>query len=684
MDRLNPGPEVTSKDMQSVLSRLDVLPDHLYAMSREGLILKFDLIGMHCGQVADTSFCLQSLSTESWVGKVVTHYPLGVGNFTVSKVTPDSFRLVSEFSLDVSRPNETVSTGAISMFSQFLPPGETMLVTRGEIDFVCERNFSLPSFPHLSLGIDRLQEGDITVHRYHLIVAHACACTQDPSSEDDGDASVGDSGGSSGGETTTGSSASYAPATSTPMAAVSSLPLLAPPACRYFNRTYTYGSAMDEWKHKSPDHSGQANVCFSKFTSRLPVWAGVGMTFIAIIWMMDVWLGMPLIACDSCVEMRETHADETSTFRGRCLTSSAPRHRLHPIGTARYIWTFGFLDVLSPPVNMLERRDSAWATAAAFGMVSMTIPFVFNGALELTQILQILLFFAPTLICRHGRVPTIGLCLGMIFSCICLGEIGTIMGCLLANSSLVNFMGLLPSLLCAVLVTCWYILESKRRLHALYKWFKGLGPRPKSWRERALLALDRSTYVRALLANKIQVNLGESLTWSAFKATILGQDCYSVPTRLLTAVVLAICCLVSLLPLTMSYASLAGAGVEWGMSMGHCCSGAQCDPTPGSSLWVYDAFDLGYGVQLGRGNGCARDQIIVRRAVSYGMTVATSVTAVAVTFALLHVLVVYRKRMFLLFRGRPDFITMPVPVDKTIGSALKFGGTQVRWLFVRE
>ena len=45
----------------------------------------------------------------------------------------------------------------------------------------------VPSYSWNSSRDGGLQEGDITVHRYHLIAAHACACTQDPSSEDDGD-----------------------------------------------------------------------------------------------------------------------------------------------------------------------------------------------------------------------------------------------------------------------------------------------------------------------------------------------------------------------------------------------------------------------------------------------------------------------------------------------------------------
>eukprot|EP00043_Microstomoeca_roanoka_P014518 m.143945 g.143945 ORF g.143945 m.143945 type:complete len:1214 (+) comp16032_c0_seq1:141-3782(+) len=673
--RLVPGARTTAADMESVKTRLDALPDHLFVTTKDDLVLQYYLSGTTCGRVSNTSFCLQSLATSSWIGRVVTHFPVGAGDLVVSDVSEESFKLSAEYRLDRGQLNR--STGAASMFAQFLPPSQSSIVSRAELEFRCNRSTMPPFFPQVSLGVDLVMENGLLVHRYRMLAEHMCACAgivnqqlsqqwfqvQFPRES----------------------------STSSPGASLasSSEELLPQHSCYYFNQSYLYASAMQEWESKSPDHSGEARVCFTQFSDRLYIWASVGLLFIAILWIADIWLGMPLLALDSCGAPRDEHGhrrlqegyatiqDERSTFRGRCLASSATRHRLHPLGSMRYIWTFGFLDVLTPPVNMLERRDSAWATAAAFGMMSLTIPFIFNGALQITQILEVLLFFTPLLLCRHARFPSLGLIFGLIFCIIALAEIGNVMGCLAKYASLVNFMAVLPSLLCSMLLMAWYSLETKRRFIALYKYFRGTGPRPFSWRERALIALDRSCYVAGLLANKIKVNMGESLTWSAFKATMLGQERYSVPTRLLSAVILSICCLVSLLPLTMSYAGLAGAAVEWAMSFGHCCSGVQCDPTPGAYLWIPDPFDLGYGIQLGHGEACSRDQIVIRRAVSYGMTVSTSIIAVAVTFSLLHVLVVYRKRMFLLFRGRPDFITKPVPMDKSIGSTLKFGGTQV-------
>eukprot|EP00049_Salpingoeca_infusionum_P021214 m.366702 g.366702 ORF g.366702 m.366702 type:complete len:877 (+) comp37217_c0_seq1:149-2779(+) len=432
---------------------------------------------------------------------------------------------------------------------------------------------------------------------------------------------------------------------------------------------------MEAWLSQMPDHNGACLHCFTNLKDRLPLYSRLSVCLMVLLWLIDLYIGLPLLRCGHllcCIA-----ADRQHTFRVECLRSPGEFHKLNPVGSRRYLWTFGWADILSPPVNMLERRDSSWVTAIGFGLLSYGIPFVVNGAMELTQILAILIVVTPVIFCRHTRVPSLGLAIGFIAAAVNLGEVLHLMVCLGRSGGYINLISLLPALVCCMLLCGWYGLELKRRVVWIYRWARGYAPRPDSWYARALKTLDHSHYVSNLLANRIAVSKGESLTWQACMDTLRGLHGYGIPTRLVSAVILAICILWSILPPVLSYSSYFGALVEYMMSLGHCCAGVACDPTPYATQWLEDFLHIGVGLQIASGNECPAYQRVVRAAVTFSMAIASSISAVAVVFSLVHLLVVYRKRMLLLFRGKPDFITKNVPASESIICAVKFGGTQV-------
>jgi hypothetical protein len=406
------------------------------------------------------------------------------------------------------------------------------------------------------------------------------------------------------------------------------------------------------------------------FTDDLSFLWGLSLGVILGIWAVDLFLSWPRLGLP-CV----SQSSSVFTFINRFRPADVAYER--QIGSLRYVILFGWMDVLTPPAHFLETDEIAWPTAAGFGAISIVVPGFANGALEISQVLVVLMFFVPLILCRHARTQTLALMLGAGYSIAVLQQVWSTLSCFGDRQAVSNVFAMLPSTLCITFLAAWYWWQVGKRAQYLYERYTDSTMEETSWRLSNLQKLDRRPYIRNLLASIPRSTLHPSFGWAAFRDTLSGADHYMVPTRLLSAVLLSICFVLSIIPSLYSIAGLLGAMGEFGMSGGHCCEGKQCDPTPGAQRWISDWLDMGVGLQLGHGQDCDPDQIVIRRALRVGITTASSLIATALCCSLVHTLVVYRKRMLLLYRGQPDFIIKAVPVRESISAALKYGGTQV-------
>ncbi|EDQ87295.1 uncharacterized protein MONBRDRAFT_27531 [Monosiga brevicollis MX1] len=599
----------TSELSPTALSRLQNLPPTLYFTLPDDSLLRYSRENPHCGRSSNSSFCLQSRPTSSWLGLVAAHFPTGIESNRLQHLNDTQLVIVGSRLVNVSESADHLGAFAALYLDLATPALSTSLFgTKVEMAFTCDRNITLPDFPAVAARTTDGIEAGIPTRRYHLDVHHDCAC-HDPHDYD---------------------------------------------KCSYFSIKFDKVDAVTHWRNSADERQGDVTKCMKSFTNDL-----------SFLWGLS--LGIILLDIERCPD------------QGNCLSRLRPADVIYerPLGTLRYVLTFGWMDALTPPAHLLETDEIAWPTAAGFGAISIVVPAFTNNALPLTGILTILIFFIPLILCKYARTQTIGLVAGAAYSVAVLEQVWSAIACFGERQSAINVLAMIPPTVCITYLAAWYWWQIAKRAQYLYDRLKGNVHEEPTWRELQINKLDRRPYIRALLARVPRASLTPSFGYQAFRATLTGADHYMVPTRLLCAVGLSICCTISITPSMYSAASLLGAMAEFAMSSGHCCEGRQCDPTPGAELWVADWLTMGVGVQLGHGEECRKDQIVIRHALSAGIPSAATLVGFALCISLMHTLVVYRKRMLLLFRGQPDFIIKPVPVRESISAALKYGGTQV-------
>jgi hypothetical protein len=592
-------------------------------------LVRYSRFGTQCGGTENVTFCLQSQPAKSWLGRVVAHYPLGVGALGVTVNATDHLQLAATWYADTSNLHDMgeIANMFVRLSSPLLDSDDTLfLATRVELNFFCGARRG-PHFPDVTSSVNATVIGGVRTRLYTLSASHDCAC-QPPENR---------------------------------------------AACLYFSTDYHRDNAVAHWSNEAEERSSSVKACMKTYTSDLSALWLLSLAAVLVLWSIDIFLAWPRLSCGTMGSNNKLAplADLIDHLRP---SDSAYEY---PLGTRAYVLFFGWMDILTPPAHLLETSETAWPTAAAFGAMSIIVPAFSNNAMSLAQLLLVLIFYMPLLMCRNSRTQVLGLLMGAGYSLAVLKQTYQALACFSDLNSIHNVFALLPSTMCVTYLCCWYWWQTFKRFVWLYDARRGMAPPPPTWRQQQLDELNRSAYVKDLLANTPRSSLTPSFGWQAFKVTLRGDNHYHVPTRLLSAVVLSICVVIAIVPSLVSVAGLMGAAVEFGLSSGHCCSGKQCDPTPGAPYWIQDWLRMGVGLQLRDGHNCSKDQVVLRNALRYGVTSAASIIAPALCLSLIHTLVVYRKRMLLLYKGRPDFITKKVKVSESIGAALKYGGTQV-------
>eukprot|EP00045_Choanoeca_perplexa_P014185 m.165564 g.165564 ORF g.165564 m.165564 type:complete len:1066 (+) comp16598_c1_seq1:104-3301(+) len=598
-------------------------PTMFFDISDEQALLRYSREEPRCGNSLNSTFCLQSQGSESWLGLIAAHYPVGEMPFQFAAANDTHLTVVGS---NLVYLNNTNGTGDFaSMYFSLLGASSSfagVVATRVELTFVCDRRVQFPSFPVINATATSRVIEQLDTRVYELRAAHSCACLQADSE------------------------------------------------CEYFASNFDRGDAVTHWRDSAAERQGDVTECMKIFTDDLSFLWGLSLGVILGIWIVDLFLSWPRLGLP-CVSQNSWLFAFINRFRPADVAYE------RQIGSLRYVLLFGWMDVLTPPAHFLETDEIAWPTAAGFGAMSIVVPGFANGAMEITQVLVVLIFFVPLILCRYARTQTLALMLGAGYSIAVLQQVWTTLSCFGDRQSVSNVFAMLPSTLCITFLAAWYWWQVGKRAQYLYERYTDTAIEETSWRLANLQKLDRRPYIQDTLACIPRAPLHPSFGWAAFRDTLTGANHYMVPTRLLCAVLLSICIVLSIIPSLNSMAGLLGAMGEFAMSGGHCCEGKQCDPTPGAQHWISDWLHMGVGLQLGQGQNCDRDQIVIRRALRVGITLASSLIAFALCCSLVHTLVVYRKRMLLLYRGQPDFIIKPVPVRESISAALKYGGTQV-------
>lgn len=618
-------------DVPGVRSRLALLPDVLYfplPALNSTEYLRYSLNDTLCGGTSNVTFCLQSAPAHSWIGRISAHYPLGQGALAVTDNRTDKLTLAATWYADTSNIDQL---GQITtMYVKLSAPlhtgnGALFLATRVELTFTCGSTLA-PHFPVLESQVSVKEVEGVQTKVYNLTARHQCACASPQ------------------------------------------------PQCSYFDSDYHRDNALAHWANAAEERSGRVTACMKGYTDDLSALWLLSLTAVLVLWGIDIFLAWPRFRFGRM--SRSNVLAPVADVLDRARPSDSAYE--YTLGSRFYVLCFGWMDVLTPPAHLLETSETSWPTATAFGAMSIIVPAFANNAMSISQLLIVLIFYMPLLMCRNSRTQALGLIMGAGYSLAVLKQTYGALACFSSLQSVHNIFALLPSTVCVSYLCAWYWWHTFKRFMWLYDARRGVTPPPPTWRQSQLEELNRSAYVKDLLARVPRSSLTPSFGWSAFKVTLRGDNHYSVPTRLLSAVVLSICFVLAIVPWIVSLAGLMGAAVEYGLSSGHCCQGSQCDPTPGSRYWIPDWLRLGVGMQVGHGEECTRDQMVLRNAMRYGMTSAAAIIGPALCLSLVHTLVVYRKRMLLLYKGRPDFIIKKVPVSETIGAALKYGGTQVR------